>query len=236
MSTSVVPSRQLALQAMLAILPLSISVVPWGVLTGALAIEAGFSPYKAQFLSMAVFAGAAQLSAISMTAAGASPGSIFGSTVIISARHLLYSLVFKSYVKNLGLSKRMLIAFVLTDEMFVVSEAHTKSTGKFSYLYALVSGFTFYAVWNLSTLCGILLGQKLANLNELGLDFAIVATFIAMSIEQIRSQPEIVTVLVSGALAVFLKPVFNEAYLIIATLLGMASGYACYEFKNRRFA
>ena len=109
MSTSVVSPRQLAWQAILAIIPLSISVVPWGVLTGALAIEAGFSPYQAQFLSMAVFAGAAQLSAITMTAAGASPGSIFGSTMIISARHLLYSLVFKSYVKKLGLTKSCLL-------------------------------------------------------------------------------------------------------------------------------
>lgn len=232
MSQGLISSRQLAWQAILAIIPLSLSVIPWGVLTGALAIDAGFSIYQAQFLSLGVFAGAAQLSAITMTSAGASSGSIFGSTMIISARHLLYSLVFKSHVKKLGLFKRMLIAFVLTDEMFVVSEAHTKRTGKFSYLYALVSGFMFYLIWNLSTLLGILLGQRLANLNELGLDFAIVATFIAMSVEQIRSKPEIVAVVVSGLSAVFLKPIFSESYIVFATLLGMSSGYLWLELQK----
>ena len=40
-------------------LPLCLAVLPWGVLTGALAIQAGFSLAQCQALSLLVFAGAA---------------------------------------------------------------------------------------------------------------------------------------------------------------------------------
>ena len=74
MSTaSVETNASIAWRAVLATLPLGIAVVPWGMLTGALAIEIGLSVLQAQALSLLVFAGAAQLSATSLIAAGASP-------------------------------------------------------------------------------------------------------------------------------------------------------------------
>ncbi len=213
-------------KAVVAILPLSIAIIPWGVLTGALAMQAGLSLVQAQCLSLLVFAGAAQLSGISMMATGVPLVSIYGSTAVISARHLLYSIVFRSHVEQLSLPKRLAVAFVLTDEMFAVSEAHTKRTGAFSLPFALVSGFTFYLVWNLSTLMGILIGNRFGNLESLGLDFAIVATFVAMTFDQLKRVPEVVAVIVSGLSAVLLKPYLSESYIILATLIGMSTGYA----------
>lgn len=211
--------------AVLAILPLSIAVIPWGVLTGALAIQAGLSAIQAQCLSLLVFAGAAQLSGISMIASGIPVASIYGSTAVISARHLLYSIVFRSHIEQLNLAKRLLVAFVLTDEMFAVSEARTKRTGEFSLSFALVSGFTFYLIWNLATLMGILAGNLFEDLESFGLDFAIVATFIAMTFNHLKKIPEVATVIVSGLIAVLLKPHFAQSYIILATLIGMSTGY-----------
>ena len=215
-----------------AILPLSLAVVPWGVLTGALAIQAGFNVMQAQCLSLFVFAGAAQISGISMIGGGVAAPSIWGSTLVISSRHLLYSIVFRSHVDGLSFGKRAALAFVLTDEMFVVSEAHTKKAGAFSYAFALVSGFTFYVIWNLATLVGIVAAGRFDQLGSYGLDFAIVATFIAMTFDQLSSHPEILTVLVAGSAAVFLKPFLHESYILVASLLGMAVGYGLSQKKE----
>ncbi len=218
----------------LAILPLSLAVIPWGILTGALAIQAGLSNVQAQCLSLLVFAGAAQLSGIGMIAGGISVHSIFGSTMVISARHLLYSMVFRSHVESLKLPMRAGIAFVLTDEMFVVSEAHTKAKGAFSSTFALSSGITFYLIWNFATFAGIIAGSYFSDLESLGLDFAIVATFIAMSFDQIKSKPEVVTVLVAGVSSVVLKPLFSESYILIATIIGMVTGYSLLMFIDSK--
>jgi len=212
-------------QAILDILPLSMAVIPWGILTGALAVQAGFSPLQAQLMSLFVFAGAAQLSCISLIVAGASFLSISASTFVISARHLLYSITFRQHVIELPFQWRVLIAFLLTDEMFAVSEAHTRKTGSFSAIYALISGITFYVIWNLSTLFGIVAGNFIENMESLGLDFAIVATFIAMTFAELRKYPVLVAIVLSGTIAVLLKPIITDSYIIVAALVGMFGAY-----------
>ncbi|GHA02051.1 branched-chain amino acid ABC transporter permease [Arenicella chitinivorans] len=218
-------ARYVIWRAVLDTLPLSVAVIPWGILTGALTIQVGFSPLAAQCMSLLVFAGAAQLSAITLVGGGSSILSIYASGFVISSRHLLYSITFRQHVQHLPLRWRLAIAFVLTDEMFAVSEAHTANTGTFSPSFALASGFSFYLVWNLATLLGIIAGESFGHLESLGLDFAIAATFIAMTFDQVRKMPVAMTMLVSGVLAVFLQPVLPDSYLIFAALAGMVVGY-----------
>lgn len=216
-------------RAIVDILPLSIAVIPWGILTGALAIQAGFTPLQAQLMSLLVFAGAAQLSIISLSAAGGGLLSIGASTFMISSRHLLYSITFRQHVVTLPLYWRLVLGFLLTDEMFAVSEANTRRTGVFSLEFAAASGATFYLIWNLATLIGILAGDGLGSLESLGFDFAIVATFIAMTFTELRRIPVFIAVLVSGATAVVLKPYFSDSYIIVAALIGMIAAYLCGE-------
>jgi len=226
---------QLSVAACLDTLPLAIAVIPWGILTGALAIQVGLSPIQAQLLSLLTFAGAAQLSCITLLGAGASFSAIFGSTFVISSRHLLYSVVFRQHVLALSQRWRLAIAFVLTDEMFAVSQAHTHKTGQFSALYALVSGYCFYVVWNLATLAGIVAGDLIENLDSLGLDFAIAATFIAMTFGELRRFPILIAILVSGCLSVALKAYFTDSYIIIAALTGMVAAF-CVGASNNALA
>jgi len=206
-------------------LPLAIAVIPWGILTGALAIQIGLSVVQAQLMSLLVFAGAAQISAMTLMAGTANLGAILGSTFVISARHLLYSITFREHVIRQPLRWRVAIAFLLTDEMFAVSEAHTKRAGGFSVSFALASGLTFYFIWNVSTLVGIVAGDSFENLDQLGLDFAIAATFIAMTFDQLRQLPVALAMLVSGVLAVLLQPIFTDSYIILASLAGMLVAY-----------
>jgi 4-azaleucine resistance transporter AzlC len=218
-------NKFLAAKAFMDTLPLCIAVIPWGILTGAIAIQIGMSPLQAQLMSLLVFAGAAQLSGMTMMANATPLLPLFASTFVISSRHLLYSVVFRQHVIHLPLHRRLLMGFVLTDEMFAVSEAHTKLSGYFSEIFALVSGFSFYVIWNLATAAGILAGEYFGNLESLGFDFAIAATFIAMTFTDLRRVPVLVAIIVSGVLSVLLKPYFNDSYIIIAALLGMLAAY-----------
>lgn len=217
----------LSWKAVLDTVPLSIAVIPWGILTGALTIQIGLTPLQGQLMSLLVFAGAAQLSGMTMMASSSSLAAISGSTFVISARHLLYSVTFREHVLGLSRPWRMAIAFILTDEMFAVSQAHTKKSGCFSAPYALISGFTFYVAWNMATLIGIIAGESFNDLDSLGLDFAIIATFIAMTFEDLRKFPVAVAVLVSGVLSVLLKPFFVDSHIIMAAMLGMVCAYYC---------
>ena len=59
---------------------------------------------------------------------------------------------------------------------------------------------------------GIVAGGSFENIDQLGLDFAIVATFIAMTFDQLKRRPIAVAMVVSGVLAVFLKPFRRQAF------------------------
>ncbi len=54
----------------MAIMPLSIAVIPWGILAGSMAVNAGLSFAKAFAMSALVFAGAAQLVSLSLVMEG----------------------------------------------------------------------------------------------------------------------------------------------------------------------
>ena len=78
-------------QGTIAMLPLSIAVLPWGLLAGSFAIEAGLSVIESQALSAVLYAGAAQLVAIGMFKTGAGLLSLLIATFFITSRHFLYS-------------------------------------------------------------------------------------------------------------------------------------------------
>ncbi|MDA7746460.1 AzlC family ABC transporter permease [Psychromonas sp.] len=216
-------NKRIIVQATYDILPLSIAVVPWGILCGSLAIKIGLSPLQAQLMSLLVFAGAAQLA--SLTLIGGALSSIFSSTFVISSRHLLYSAVMREHVKKSSFFLRCCIAFFLTDEMFAVTCAYLEKHKSFSHLYAISAGFIFYVIWNIATFAGITIGQFIPDIENMGLEFAIAATFIAIVIPSIKRLSTFVSVAVSGISMLILTVVGSEHALIIATLLGMSSGF-----------
>lgn len=225
--------KHTALAATLAMLPLSISVIPWGILCGTLSIEAGLSSVQAQLMSLLVFAGAAQLSGISILGAGGSWMSLLNSTAMISARHVLYSATYKENISQLPLFKRALFAFLLTDEMFAVAQAKQNKTGRFDYWYAVIAGAVFYIIWNIATFIGIFFAHLLKNIDELGFDFAIAATFIAMVVPMIKTQILMIAVTISAVMALLFASLGLEQGLLFSALIGMFTG-ALLDIRKRR--
>ncbi|OUR62019.1 branched-chain amino acid ABC transporter permease [Colwellia sp. 39_35_sub15_T18] len=217
--------QQLIYQATADILPLAIAVIPWGILCGSLAIKIGLSPIQAQLMSLLVFAGAAQLASLTLMGGAGALSSIFSSTFVISSRHLLYSAVFREHVRQSSFTTRCCTAFFLTDEMFAVTCAYLEKYKSFSHLYAISAGIVFYLVWNAATFIGITAGQFIPNIESLGLEFAIAATFIAIVIPSINSFSVLMSVLASGISVLILSLMNNEHALIIATFIGMATGF-----------
>lgn len=210
------------LNGTIAMLPLTIAVVPWGILAGSFAIEVGLTPIESQAMSAIIFAGAAQLVALGMVKAGIGLWSILITTLLITSRHLLYAMAMRSQISPLPLKWRLTLGFLLTDELFAI--ANQGKLHKFDPWYALGGGLSFYIGWNIATLLGIVAGNAIENLGELGLDFAIAATFIALVVPTIKKPSILVCVLVSLTLAVVCAVFKIQAGLLIAAIAGMTTG------------
>ncbi len=214
-------------------LPLNLAVIPWGILCGSLAIQRDFTVLEALLMPMIVFAGAAQLVATELIAENAPLLTILFTVFIISSRHFLYGLALRQKLKVLPLKKRVALGFVLTDELFALSTDKKSLKGKLRLTYGVSAGFSFYFSWLFFNIVGIVAGAYLPDLTTLGLDFAIAVTFIALVIPTITSLPVLVAVCVSGVLSVVLKLMGWELDLVIASLVGMYSGYLTLRFTNQ---
>jgi 4-azaleucine resistance transporter AzlC len=204
-------------------LPLSIAVLPWGLLAGSFAIDAGLNPFESQALSAILFAGSAQLVAAGMFKAGAGFITMLVTTFFITSRHFLYSVSMRRTIGKLPTKWRVLLGFLLTDELFALC-GH-QNDKKFDRWYALGGGLSFYLIWNAATLTGILAGNYLPWLNEIGLDFAVAATFIAIIIPTIKTWPIFIAVVMGLLLSTLFTHLNVPGSLIFASLGAMISGY-----------
>lgn len=209
-------------QGLVATLPLSIAVIPWGILAGSYAIDVGLTGLQSQIMSIIIFAGAAQLVALGMIKAGIGLTSILLTTLLITSRHLLYGMTLRKDISPLPLKWRLSLGFLLTDELFAI--VTTNKQHKFDRWYALGGGLSFYIFWNIAALVGIVAGKSIPNMEHMGLDFAIAATFIALIIPMVKAKSILVCVLVSMVSAVICSLYQIDIGLIISALIGMASG------------
>ena len=206
-------------------LPFSLAVLPWGLLVGSLAIQRGFTPLEAQLTSTLVFSGAAQLVAIELISENASLLTLMLTTFIISSRHFLYGLSMRDRLKTLPTMQRLVAGYTLTDQSFVLNN-HTKSfSSPLHITYGLAAAVSFGIAWNIWTFIGIVAGSYLPDLTNIGLDFAIAVTFIALVIPGIKTRSAVVAVVVAGVMSVVLELAQFNLALITAGLSGMAAGY-----------
>ncbi len=224
-------NREQLKQGVIAGLPLSIAVIPWGILAGSYAIDAGLDPLQAQAMSGILFAGSAQLVAAGMFKAGIGLGTMLLTTFFITSRHFLYSVSMREKIPHLPARWRLLLGFWLTDELFAICNGQSNET--FNRWYAAGVGGGFYLIWNISSLVGIVAGSQIPSLNEIGLDFAVAATFIALVYPLINTLPVVVCVVVSLVASIALSINHVEGGLMIAAVLGMSAGFASESFIDK---
>lgn len=209
-------------------LPLLVAAAPFGLVYGALAAgEGGLSAAAAQAMSLAVFAGSSQFAAVGLLTQGAGVAIILLTTLVVNLRHGLYGAALSPHTRSLPRWMLALIAFWLTDETFAVTSTHWPYAARREMVrYHFGSAVGMYLNWNLWTAVGVFGGRRLEGLGELGLDFAMVVTFIGIVVPLLTSMPRVLSALVAGLGAVALGGLPNGSGLLVAMLAGIGAGYA----------
>lgn len=213
------------------ILPLSIAVLPWGILAGSMAINAGLTTAQVFAMSSVIFAGAAQLVSLGLLMTDTSTWTIILTIFFLTSQHLIYALNLRSDVKKFPFAKRLVLGFLLTDEMFAVSQME-KSSKKFAYLFG--AGLCFYLSWCLFSVFGIVLAQAIPNLDDLHLDFSIAALFILIIVPLIKNLATLVGVLITIIFVCVFKYFSFDFGLVLAALIGMLSAVVIAKCQGER--
>lgn len=207
-------------------IPMMVGAAPFGVIFGTLVTAGPLHPWHGQLMSLAVFAGSAQFIAIGLIAGHAGFAVVWATTLVVNLRHVLYSATLAPYVARLPIRWRLALGGILTDEVFAVAYAHYRHAppGQIGPHYFLGSGVSMYVNWQIWTLAGLLFGAAFPRLQSLGLDFAMVATFIAIVVPQLVSLRYIASAATAGIVALACAGLPYKLGLLAAVAAGVAVG------------
>jgi 4-azaleucine resistance transporter AzlC len=208
------------------IIPMMVGAAPFGVIFGTLVASGPLHLWHGQLMSLVVFAGSAQFIALGLIAGHASFAVIWATTLVVNLRHVLYSATLAPHVAHLSARWRWALGALLTDEVFAVAWEHYRhrEPGTVGPHYFFGAGLAMYLNWQLWTVAGLLFGAAFPGLQSLGLDFAMVATFIAIVVPQLVALRYIAAAVTAGTLAFFWQAWPYKLGLLGAVFAGVAIG------------
>jgi 4-azaleucine resistance transporter AzlC len=216
-------------------IPMLVGAAPFGLIFGSLVTANLLAAWQGQLMSLSVFAGSSQFIALSLVASHAGMLVIWFATLIVNLRHMLYAATLLPHVAHLPARWRLLLGFLLTDETFAVMDAYCRqhAASPHRHWYFLGSGLSMYGNWQVWTLAGIAFGVLFPQLQSLGLDFAMAATFIAIVVPQLTRLPFLGAALAAGVFSYLLKDLPYQLGLMISVLIGVSAGLALLHWKAR---
>jgi 4-azaleucine resistance transporter AzlC len=216
----------------LATLPLWLGAAPFGVIYAVSALAAGLTPAQTIVMSLIVFAGASQFTAVGMFAAGAGPLAITLTTLVVNARHLIMSASLAPHVRGLGPWRRLLLAAQLTDESYAVGMGRYLE-GKGSAAFLAGCNLCLYTIWPLSAIAGIALGRAIPDPAALGLDLVFPLTFVGLLVPLLKDRAVRPTALAAAALTVAGALWLPGSWYVLLAGVG-ASGLGAWLARGRR--
>jgi len=205
-------------------IPLLIGVFPFGMIYGALALNAGLSASAAQSMSSIVFAGSAQFITTELVHQ-LTPGPVIVLTIaVVNLRHMLYSASLAPYLASLSTRWKVLLGYLLTDEAYAPTAIHYEKEGitPSGHWFLLGAGLALWTNWQISTGLGIFLGTAIPE--SWSLDFALPLTFIAMVVPVLKNRPAIAAAISAGVVALVAYSLPYKLGLILAALVGITVG------------
>ncbi|SES65350.1 4-azaleucine resistance probable transporter AzlC [Marinobacter segnicrescens] len=216
-------------------LPILFGYLPLGMAFGVLfTAQLDYAWWYAPLMGITIFAGAGQILAVSLIAASAGLLEVFVAMFVLNARHLFYGLSLLGQFRGAGWRKLYLI-FGLTDETYslLTSRPRPGTRSEEQRNDFLITLFN-QLYWVVGCAVGALLGDNMA-FDSTGIEFALVALFIVLTIEQYKALGEqfpLWTGALAAAIAVTLLPTAHQ--LIGAVVIATGTLLLQYRWRKSR--
>lgn len=220
-------------------LPILFGYIPLGASFGVLfSTQLDYAWWIAPLMGLIIYAGSGQLLAVTLLVAFAGLTQVFIAMLLLNARHVFYGLSLLEAFKGAGWLKPYLI-FGLTDETYslLTSRARSEDKKREQKIDFLITLFN-QGYWIAGCGLGAWLGRTL-TFDATGIEFALVALFIVLCIEQykvLQSSFPIWVGAAAGLLSLLLFPESQQlliAMLLICVVLFWQYPANKHRYKNR---
>ena len=228
-------NKESVIRGMKSVAPLILGIVPFAMISGITAANTGLSLGMALLMSVGIFAGASQLAVLQLVSDNAHMLVIIYTALIINLRMMIYSLSIAPHLQGIRTGLKALLAYSMTDQSYAISTVHfLNNPEEDTKSFLLGASAILWIVWQVNTVIGYLMGSIIPP--ELGLDFGIPLTFIAILFKGVAGWPGIIAIITSGAVAVAGAGLPMNIGLVLAAVFGIAAGALSevYLTKERR--
>ncbi len=202
------------------------SFLPFAVVCGVAAVNAGLTPSAALALPALVFAGSSQAVLTQFLQSAPSLWIAVLSGLVVNLRLAVYSAALAPQLRQVSLRKRMAVAFFLVDNAFAFMQrrAQERPLEPQAHLLAYYLGIicVVWPSWVVFCGVGVLVGNVIPASWQL--DFAIPLSFIAILTTSVRSMPMLAAAVAGAVASVALFALPLKLGLIAACLLGLLAG------------
>lgn len=181
-------------------------IAAWGLMTGVAMVKSGLSVYEAVAMTLLVYAGSAQLTAVPLIASGAPLWVILAAAFCVNLRFVVFSAHLRPYLMHLPRHERLLTGYVTGDLSYVFFARRyphpaTDAAGLTQQQAYLAGNCAVnYVAWMLTSLLGIALANAIPP--EWGLGFAGILALLGVGCSLASSRLRVVSAGVAGAAAV----------------------------------
>ena len=220
------PIRSAFLRGCLASAPFVIVVIPFALLFGVVATEAGLNLLQVMLFSFSVFAGASQFAAVQLMQDQAPVLVVLATSLAVNLRMVMYSVAMAPHLGAAPFGTRALMAYFLVDQSFAASQIEFERrpdqplADKVAFFFGTVTPIA--PMWFAATFAGAVVGEAIPP--EYALDFAVPITFLAICAPMLRSIPHVVAAAVSIVAALVLAGLPYGTGLLLEAVLAMAAG------------
>ena len=225
-------------QGVQASVPALIATGTWGLVTGVAMVKSGLTESMALAMTLLVYAGSAQLTALPLIASGAPLWLVFMAGFVVNLRFIIFGAALQPFFRHLSWPRRLALGFFTIDMAFVLfmprfgdsAERGTREQVWF-FVGTIVPG---WLVWQSSSILGIYLGGLVPT--DWSLDFAAVLALLAITIPLANSRPMLISMLAAGLVAWVGQLFPLRLGLATAVVAGIVAGMLAERFLKKRHA
>lgn len=217
-------------------LPMLIVLLPFSILFGVVAREAGIDIAQVLGFSVLVLAGASQFTAVQLLSDNAPVWIVILSGLAVNLRMAMYSASLVPWLRGASGAQKAWVAYTLVDQSYALSiqhyERHPKLTLAQRIAYFSGTAVAMCIPWMLGSWLGAVLGSVIPD--NIALDFAMPITFLAMIAPMLRSVAHLAACFVAIIAALLFAGLPSGLGLMLAAPLGMVTGAVVEVLTDRR--
>ncbi|MFG2959883.1 AzlC family ABC transporter permease [Streptomyces sp. NPDC048291] len=190
-----------------------------GVSFGAVSVAGGLPVWVPVVMSLVVYAGSAQFSAVGVLLAGGGPLAAAATGLLLNTRTAAFGLAVADLLGP-GRATRLLGAHLVTDETVAFALAQPDPARRRAAFW--ISGLGLFAAWNVGVAAGALAGGTLGDTARYGLDAAFPAVLVALVLPALREDAGVRrAALLGAAIALAVTPAVPAGVPVLLSLCAL---------------